>query len=119
MMMSRESLICTFYFIFTCTRKNIAAKGLKMALSDLKNVGYQIHRPDDYFAEMYKSDEHIHRIRKQIKNKEIETERKEKMEHIKQLRAYGKKIKEAAKNVKEIQVKKSKKKAKNKRKNKR
>ncbi|RZC31880.1 Ebp2 domain containing protein [Asbolus verrucosus] len=57
------------------------------ALPKLKAMGLKTIRPDDYFAEMAKSDEHMQKIRAHLMQKQVQ---KQKSERVKQLRAQRK-----------------------------
>ncbi|XP_023230233.1 probable rRNA-processing protein EBP2 [Centruroides sculpturatus] len=58
----------------------------------LKKLGVPTKRPDDYFAEMAKSDEHMKRIREKLLHKQLVIERSEKARKLRELKKYGKQI---------------------------
>ena len=49
-------------------------------------------RPDDYFAQMAKTDEHMNKIRAKLLSKEQGQERAEKVSKLRELKKYGKKV---------------------------
>ncbi|KAI0230752.1 putative rRNA-processing protein EBP2 [Lamellibrachia satsuma] len=49
-------------------------------------------RPDDYFAEMAKSDMHMKKVREKLISKQISIERSEKAKKMRELRKFGKKV---------------------------
>ncbi|KAG7242332.1 hypothetical protein INR49_024008, partial [Caranx melampygus] len=49
-------------------------------------------RPDDYFAEMAKSDQHMQKIRKKLISKQMILERSEKAKKLREQRKFGKKV---------------------------
>merc|ERR1712098_849531 len=55
-------------------------------------MGVQTKRPEDYFAEMAKSDEHMNKIRAKLLSKEQGQERAEKIKKLRELKKYGKKV---------------------------
>merc|ERR1712098_537097 len=58
-------------------------------LPRLQSMNIRTKRPEDYFAEMAKSDEHMNRIRAKLLSKEQGQERAEK---LRELKKYGKKV---------------------------
>lgn len=58
----------------------------------LKKMNIPTKRPDDYFAEMAKSDEHMKKIREKLLNKQLAIERSERARKLRELRKYGKQI---------------------------
>uniref|UniRef100_A0A8C4QMS9 EBNA1 binding protein 2 n=1 Tax=Eptatretus burgeri TaxID=7764 RepID=A0A8C4QMS9_EPTBU len=61
-------------------------------LPRLHTFGVPTKRPEDYFAEMAKSDQHMHKIRAKLLTKQRAKERSEKAKQLRQLRKYGKKV---------------------------
>uniref|UniRef100_UPI00358EE73D probable rRNA-processing protein EBP2 n=1 Tax=Myxine glutinosa TaxID=7769 RepID=UPI00358EE73D len=61
-------------------------------LPRLHALGVPTKRPEDYFAEMEKSDHHMHKIRAKLMSKQVAKERSEKAKQLRQLRKYGKKV---------------------------
>jgi rRNA-processing protein EBP2 len=55
-------------------------------------MGVQTKRPDDYFAQMAKSDDHMQKIREKLLSKQEATERIEKIKKLRELKKYGKKV---------------------------
>lgn len=51
-----------------------------------------IPRPDDYFAEMAKSDEHMQKVRKNLMKKRVMTQRSEKLRQMKQQKKVAKQM---------------------------
>ncbi len=49
-------------------------------------------RPEDYFAQMAKSDDHMQKIREKLLSKEQGIERNEKVKKLRELKKYGKKV---------------------------
>ncbi|EGI65275.1 Putative rRNA-processing protein EBP2-like protein [Acromyrmex echinatior] len=48
-------------------------------INRLKKLGIPISRPNDYFAEMAKSDEHMQKVRENLMKKQVMTQRSEKV----------------------------------------
>merc|ERR1712002_19055 len=61
-------------------------------LPRLHSMGVQTKRPDDYFAQMAKSDEHMNKIRAKLLSKEQGQGRAEKIKKLRELKKYGKKV---------------------------
>ncbi|XP_057696088.1 probable rRNA-processing protein EBP2 isoform X2 [Corythoichthys intestinalis] len=62
------------------------------ALPLLKKNCIATKRPDDYFAEMAKSDQHMQKIRKKLLSKQAIMERSEKAKKLREQRKFGKKV---------------------------
>ncbi|XP_051929444.1 probable rRNA-processing protein EBP2 [Hippocampus zosterae] len=62
------------------------------ALPLLNKHGIPTKRPDDYFAEMAKSDQHMQKIRKKLLAKQAIMERSEKAKKLSAQRKFGKKV---------------------------
>ncbi|XP_061539670.1 probable rRNA-processing protein EBP2 [Phycodurus eques] len=62
------------------------------ALPLLSKHGIATKRPDDYFAEMAKSDQHMQKIRKMLISKQAIMERSEKAKKLREQRKFGKKV---------------------------
>lgn len=58
----------------------------------LRLAGIPTRRPEDYFAEMAKSDLHMKKVREKLLSKQIAIERSEKAKKMRELRKYGKKV---------------------------
>ncbi|XP_036971712.1 probable rRNA-processing protein EBP2 [Acanthopagrus latus] len=62
------------------------------ALPLLKKNGIATKRPDDYFAEMAKSDQHMQKIRQKLISKQMMMEKSEKAKKLREQRKFGKKV---------------------------
>ncbi|XP_072543116.1 probable rRNA-processing protein EBP2 [Salminus brasiliensis] len=62
------------------------------ALPKLKKLKILTKRPDDYFAEMSKTDQHMQKIRKKLMQKQVAIENSEKAKKLREQRKYGKKV---------------------------
>lgn len=62
------------------------------ALPLLKQHDIATKRPDDYFAEMAKSDQQMQKIRKKLLSKQMILERSEKAKKLREQRKFGKKV---------------------------
>uniref|UniRef100_A0A8C4XUI1 EBNA1 binding protein 2 n=1 Tax=Falco tinnunculus TaxID=100819 RepID=A0A8C4XUI1_FALTI len=62
------------------------------ALPRLHKLQIPTRRPDDYFAEMAKSDQQMQKIRQKLKSKQEAMERSEKAKQLRAMRKYGKKV---------------------------
>ncbi|XP_071505923.1 probable rRNA-processing protein EBP2 [Diadema antillarum] len=62
------------------------------ALPRLQDLNIPTRRPDDYFAEMAKSDEHMRKVREKLISKQLSMERSEKAKKLRELRKFGKKV---------------------------
>ncbi|KAK3090016.1 hypothetical protein FSP39_008543 [Pinctada imbricata] len=58
----------------------------------LQALDIQTKRPEDYFAEMAKSDDHMKRVREKLLEKQMSIDRREKVRKQRDLRKYGKKV---------------------------
>ncbi|XP_012288254.1 probable rRNA-processing protein EBP2 homolog [Orussus abietinus] len=61
----------------------------------LKKLEIPTTRPDDYFAEMAKTDEHMHKVREKLMKKQIETQRSERVRQLRQQKKMRKKKQKA------------------------
>uniref|UniRef100_A0A1B6HTD5 Uncharacterized protein n=1 Tax=Homalodisca liturata TaxID=320908 RepID=A0A1B6HTD5_9HEMI len=66
-------------------------------LARLKALGVLTKRPEDYFAEMAKSDSHMQKVRAMLVKKQAETEHIEKVRKIRQQRKMSKKLQKEGK----------------------
>lgn len=83
-----------------------AEESVKVALIKMENTGIRTKRPEDYFAQMAKSDEHIKRVRENLLSKHAEMERREKVRKLRDLKKMGKQIQqESAKKKQEAKTK--------------
>lgn len=62
----------------------------------LKNLGIPIRRPDDYYAEMVKSDDHMQRVRKSILRKQRGIEMGEKTKRLREQKKMAKQVQKEA-----------------------
>nr|XP_056700528.1 probable rRNA-processing protein EBP2 [Euleptes europaea] len=62
------------------------------ALPRLHRLKIPTRRPDDYFAEMAKSDQQMQKIRQKLKSKQEAMEKSERAKQLRALRKYGKKV---------------------------
>ncbi|KAM7388142.1 hypothetical protein PAMP_024341 [Pampus punctatissimus] len=62
------------------------------ALPLLHKFGIATKRPEDYFAEMAKSDQHMQKIRKKLISKQAILEKSEKAKKLREQRKFGKKV---------------------------
>ncbi|XP_075688788.1 putative rRNA-processing protein EBP2 [Rhinoderma darwinii] len=63
-----------------------------LALPRFKMLKVFTKRPDDYFAEMAKTDQHMQKVRRKLQSKQISMEKSEKAKQLRALRKYGKKV---------------------------
>ena len=49
-------------------------------------------RPDDYYAEMIKTDDHMRKVRQNLLSRQKMLEQKEKARKMRELKKYGKKV---------------------------
>lgn len=62
------------------------------SLSRLKSMNLPTKRPDDYFAQMMKTDDHMQRIRTKLAQKQEEEERVDKVRKLRELKKFGKQV---------------------------
>lgn len=62
------------------------------SLERLKSMKIPTKRPDDYFAQMFKSDEHMQKIRTKLAQKQDEEERITKVRKLREMKKFGKQI---------------------------
>jgi len=62
------------------------------SLARLKNMGIPSKRPEDYFAQMMKSDDHMQKIRTKLAQKQEEEERIGKIRKLRELKKFGKQV---------------------------
>merc|ERR1719339_814760 len=62
------------------------------AIPRLQSLNVRTRRPDDYFAQMVKSDDHKNKIRAKLLSKEQGQQRSEKMAKLRELKKFGKKV---------------------------
>jgi len=69
-----------------------AQEAAREALTKLQGLGIPTQRPDDYFAEMVKSDVHMQKVRKKLLEKKDGIEASEKAKRQRELKKIGKKV---------------------------
>jgi len=62
------------------------------AIPRLHSMNVKTKRPEDYFAQMAKTDDHMNKIRSKLLSKEQAQQRVEKMSKLRELKKYGKKV---------------------------
>ncbi|XP_065332347.1 probable rRNA-processing protein EBP2 homolog [Cloeon dipterum] len=75
------------------------------AIPRLKSMNIPTRRPEDYFAEMLKTDDHMQKVRDALTKKQTEEERREKIRQFRQQKKFGKKVEAQAKVAKQMQKK--------------
>nr|XP_045586470.1 probable rRNA-processing protein EBP2 homolog [Procambarus clarkii]XP_045586471.1 probable rRNA-processing protein EBP2 homolog [Procambarus clarkii] len=58
----------------------------------LGSLGLPTLRPNDYFAQMAKSDEHMQKVRKRLMQKQVGQQISERVKKIREIKKYGKKV---------------------------
>ena len=79
-----------------------AEEAVKFSLPRLEKMGVPTKRPEDYFAEMVKSDDHMKKVRETLLSKHSEMERREKVRKLRELKKMGKQIQIEAKKKKQV-----------------
>ncbi|XP_074029745.1 probable rRNA-processing protein EBP2 homolog [Leptinotarsa decemlineata] len=69
-----------------------AQAAVSEAIPKLKGLGLLTKRPDDYFAEMAKTDEHMQKIREHLMKKQEQQKRSERVKQLRQQRKEGKMV---------------------------
>merc|ERR1712110_281728 len=69
-----------------------AKASVLQAFEKLKDLDIPIGRPDDFYAEMAKSDNHMSKVKSKIISKKDEQERREKLRKLREQRKHGKQI---------------------------
>ena len=62
------------------------------ALPRLHDMKIVTRRPEDYFAQMVKTDDHMQKIRQKLVTKQMGIERAEKVRKLRDLKKFGKKV---------------------------
>lgn len=62
------------------------------AIPRLKSEGVATKRPEDYYAQMAKSDVHMKKVREYLISRKSDIERREKLRKLREQRLYGKKV---------------------------
>jgi len=61
-------------------------------LSRLKAMNIPTKRPEDYFAQMAKSDDHMLKVKRRVLAQQISQEKSQKVKKLRELKKYGKKV---------------------------
>ncbi|XP_030062793.1 putative rRNA-processing protein EBP2 [Microcaecilia unicolor] len=69
-----------------------AQAAVLQALPQLHRFQIPTKRPEDYFAEMAKTDQHMQKIRQKLQIKQVAMEKSEKAKQLRALKKYGKKV---------------------------
>jgi rRNA-processing protein EBP2 len=69
-----------------------ALASAEVAISRLKNLGVSVRRPDDFYAEMVKSDEHMKRVRAELIFEQTSQETREERRKAREQKRYGKQV---------------------------
>uniref|UniRef100_A0AC34GTM5 rRNA-processing protein EBP2 n=1 Tax=Panagrolaimus sp. ES5 TaxID=591445 RepID=A0AC34GTM5_9BILA len=69
-----------------------AQDGARQALAKLKQLNIPVARPADYFAEMVKSDSHMHRVRNVLLNKQKEKDRRDTVRRLRTEKKFASKV---------------------------
>lgn len=77
--------------VFFCSYRQAQGAVLE-ALPRLKALGIPTKRPEDYFAEMAKSDGHMKKVREKLISKQTSMELSEKAKKLREQRKYGKQV---------------------------
>lgn len=72
----------------------------------LQKLEIPTQRPDDYFAQMVKSEEHMNKMREVLLSKKIKMEMSEKAKKLRMLRKYGKKVQQEVQQSRQAEKKK-------------
>ncbi|KAG9331528.1 hypothetical protein JZ751_018931 [Albula glossodonta] len=83
-----------------------AQEAVLVALPRLQKLKIATKRPEDYFAEMAKTDQHMQKIRKKLILKQTAMEKSEKAKRLREQRKYGKKKRQKEKKAMMSAVKK-------------
>lgn len=81
-----------YFSLFNFYSHKQATDGIKKAVEKLKAEKVPVDRPEDYFAEMVKSDRHMQRIRKVLLLKQKEQERRETVRRIRNEKKFAGKV---------------------------
>jgi len=83
-----------------------AQESVKEALNKLQTLGIPTQRPEDYFAEMVKSDVHMQKVRRKLLEKKDGIEASEKAKRQRELKKIGKKVQQNVLQKRQAQKKK-------------
>lgn len=81
------SLDCIF-----CFSHRLAQAALLKGLPRLKAFNIPTKRPDDFLAEMAKTDAHMTKVRENLLTKKLSLERSEKAKKLREMRKFGKQV---------------------------
>eukprot|EP01028_Stygiella_incarcerata_P007640 TRINITY_DN317_c0_g1_i1.p1 TRINITY_DN317_c0_g1~~TRINITY_DN317_c0_g1_i1.p1 ORF type:complete len:218 (-),score=93.94 TRINITY_DN317_c0_g1_i1:1448-2101(-) len=94
------------------TRENVmyesAVSAVKDALQKLDESGFPHQRPDDYFAEMVKSDDHMRKIKAKLLEEKTQIEDAQERRRVREQKKFGKKVQREKRKEKMDKKKKSK-----------
>lgn len=76
-------MFCSYY-----QAQSSALAGLRQ----LDELGVPTQRPEDYYAEMVKNDDHMRRVRQNLLSRQKVLEQREKARKLRELKKYGKKV---------------------------
>lgn len=66
--------------------------GAQQSIARLRSMGVETLRPEDYFAEMVKSDDHMRKVKEKLVSKQLVMERTEKVTKMRKMKKLGKKV---------------------------
>jgi len=66
--------------------------GTQQSIARLKSLNIPTARPEDYFAEMVKGDQHMKRVKEKLVSKQLTLERTEKVSKMRKMKKLGKKV---------------------------
>ncbi|XP_064476708.1 probable rRNA-processing protein EBP2 [Ornithodoros turicata] len=69
-----------------------AQTAVREGIPKLKQLGVTTKRPEDYFAEMAKSDDHMKKVREKLLSKKNAMERSERVKQLREMKKFGKKV---------------------------
>ncbi|XP_065904142.1 probable rRNA-processing protein EBP2 [Dysidea avara] len=72
---------------------NQALSSAQLACHKIEQLGVVVKRPDDYFAEMVKTDDHMRKVRENLMRKHKGVESSEQMRKLRSLKKFGKQVK--------------------------
>lgn len=75
-----------------CCSYHQAQSSVLIGLRKLEELGVPTRRPEDYFAEMVKADDHMRKVRQCLLSRQKILEQKEKSRKMRELKKYGKKV---------------------------
>nr|CAG4651312.1 EOG090X0D84 [Simocephalus serrulatus] len=61
-------------------------------LARLKALGVPTRRPEDYFAQMAKSDDHMLKVKRRVLTQQVAQEKSQQVKKLRELKKYGKKV---------------------------